>query len=88
VKLVEEELTMGKRFGCSAMAVRAASGGDSTREMALMAVAVWVRYPPPGVESMQGASPRRINGDGLLWGGGSVGAKSAQGRSYLEGEMI
>jgi hypothetical protein len=57
---------MGKRFGCSATAVRAASGGDPAREMAPTAVAVWVRYPPPGVESMQGASPRRIDGDGLL----------------------
>jgi hypothetical protein len=47
---------------------------------------VWVGYPAPGVESMRGASARRIDGGGLLGGGGSVGAKSAWGRGYLLGE--
>jgi hypothetical protein len=41
---------MGKRFGCYATAVRAASGGDLAQETA-SAVAVRARCPPPGVES-------------------------------------
>jgi hypothetical protein len=80
--LIEEELTIGRRFGCSEVAVRAASGGDPARETALTA-AVWAEYPPLGVELMQGASARRIDGGGLLGGSSSVGAKSAWGRSYL-----
>jgi hypothetical protein len=44
VKLIEEELATGKRFGCSKTAVRAASGGDPAREMALT-TAVWAGYP-------------------------------------------
>jgi hypothetical protein len=71
-----------KAVGCSETAVRAASHGDPMREMALTAK-VRAEYPPPGTESMQGASARQINGGSLLEGGGSVGAKFAQGRSYL-----
>jgi hypothetical protein len=73
---------MGKRFGCYATAVGVAFGGAPAQETA-PAVAVWARYPPPGVESARDASARRINGGGLLGGGGSVGAKSARGRCYL-----
>jgi hypothetical protein len=81
-KLVEEEPATGKRFGHSATAVRVAFGTDLAREMAPMAV-VWAGYPPPCVESTQGASARRIDGGDLLGGGGLVGAKSAWGRCYL-----
>jgi hypothetical protein len=81
-KLIEEEPATGRWFRCSEAAVRAASGGDPAQEMALTAV-VWAEYPPLGVESTQGALARRIDGGGLLGGGGSVGVKSAWGRSYL-----
>jgi hypothetical protein len=64
-----------------------ARGDDPTRETAPTA-AVWVGYPAPCVESRRGASARRVNGGGLLGGGGSVGAKSTRGRGYLQGEMI
>jgi hypothetical protein len=65
------------------MAVRVAPpGGDPTQETAPTAV-VWVGYPAPGVESRRGTSATRIDGDGLLGGGGSVGAKSSWGRGYL-----
>jgi hypothetical protein len=43
-RLVEQELATGKRLGCYATVVGAASGGDP-------AVAVRARCPPPGVES-------------------------------------
>jgi hypothetical protein len=76
VKLIEEELTTGRQFGCSEAAVRAAFGGYPAWEMALT-TAVWAEYLPLGVESTQGASTRWIDGSG------SVRAKSARGRSYL-----
>jgi hypothetical protein len=63
-------------------AVRVTPGGDPTQETAPTAV-VWVGYPAPGIESRRGASARRIDGSGLLGGGGSVEAKSARGRGYL-----
>jgi hypothetical protein len=44
----------GKWFGCSKMAVRAASGGDPARETA-PTVTLRAGYPHPGVESTQGA---------------------------------
>jgi hypothetical protein len=59
-----------------------APSGDPTRETA-RTTTVWVGYPAPGVESRRGALARRIDGGGLLEGGCSVGAKSAQGRGYL-----
>jgi hypothetical protein len=86
-KLVKEELATGKRFGCSAMAVRAASGGDPAQEMA-PTVAVWAGYPPPSVESMQGASARWIDDGGLLGGGGSVGGKIHMGKVLFIGGNI
>jgi hypothetical protein len=58
--------------------LRVAPGGESTREIAPTA-AVWVGYLALGGESMRDASARRIDGGGLLGGGGSVGAKSAWG---------
>jgi hypothetical protein len=84
--LIEEELAIGRRFGCSEAAVRAASGDDLAWEMTLTVV-VWAEYPLLGVESTQGASARRIDGGSFLGGGGSVGAKSAWGRSYLYREI-
>jgi hypothetical protein len=71
-----------RRLGRPLMALRVAPGGDPTGEIALTAV-VWVGYPAPSVESRRGASARRIDGGGLLGGGGSVGAKSARGMGYL-----
>jgi hypothetical protein len=69
-------------LGRTLTTVRVAPGGNPTRETTPMA-AVWVGYPAPGVESRRGASARRIDGDGMLGGEGSVGAKPAWGRVYL-----
>jgi uncharacterized membrane protein YgcG len=74
-----------RRLGQPSTAVRVAPGGESTREIAPTAV-VWVGYHAPGGESMRGASARRIDGGGLLGGGGSVGAKSAWGMALFIGE--
>jgi hypothetical protein len=46
---------MGMWFGSSETVVRAASGGDPAWETT-PTVAVWAGYPPPRVESTQGAS--------------------------------
>jgi hypothetical protein len=59
-----------------------APGGESTQEIA-PTTTVWVEYLAPGGEMMQGASVRRIDGGGLLGGGGSVGAKSAWGMALF-----
>jgi uncharacterized membrane protein YgcG len=82
VKTDHERMATRRQLGRPSTAVRVAPGGESTREIAPTA-AVWVGYLAPDGESMRGASARRINGGGLLGGGGSVGAKSAQGRGYL-----
>jgi hypothetical protein len=52
--------------------------------MALVVV-VQAEYPPPCVELTRDASARWINDSGLLGGGGSVGAKSAQGKVLFIG---
>jgi hypothetical protein len=79
---IHGRMAMRRRLGRPLTVVRVAPGGNPTRETAPMAM-VWVGYPAQGIESRRGASARRIDDDGLLGGGGSVGAKSAQGRGYL-----
>jgi hypothetical protein len=76
-----------RQLGRPLTAVRVALGGDLTYEIAPTA-AVWVGYPAPGVESRRGASARRIDGGGLLGGGGSVGAKSAREGVIYWGKTI
>jgi hypothetical protein len=79
---IHRRMTTRRRLGRPLTAVWVAPGGDPTRETTPTAT-VWVGYPAPGVESRRGASARWIDGGGLLGGGGSVGAKSAQERRYL-----
>jgi hypothetical protein len=79
---IHGRMAMRRRLGRPLTVMRVAPGGDPTQETAPM-TAVWVGHPAPGVESRRGASARRIDGGGLLGGGGSVGAKSARGRGYL-----
>jgi uncharacterized membrane protein YgcG len=82
VATIHGRMATRRRLRRPLTAVRVSLGGDPTRETAPTAT-VWVGYPAPGVESRRGASARRIDGGGLLGGGGSVGAKSARGRGYL-----
>jgi hypothetical protein len=79
---IHERMGTRRWLGRPLTVVRVAPGGDPTRETAPTA-AVWVGYLAPGTESRRGASARRIDGSGLLGGGGLVEAKSAQGRGYL-----
>jgi hypothetical protein len=78
--------TTGKRFGRSAMAARAASGGAPAWETTLTAT-VQVGDPPPSVESVREASARQINGGGLLGGDDSVGGKIHTGKTLFIGKI-
>jgi hypothetical protein len=78
VEMDHGRMAMRRRLVQPSTAVRVAPDGESTREIAPTA-AVWVGYLAPGGESMRGALARRIDGGGLLGGGGLVGVKSAWG---------
>jgi hypothetical protein len=85
VEMDHGRMATRRRLRRPSTAVRVAPGGESTREIAPTA-AVWVGYLAPSGESMRGASARRIDGGGLLRGGGLVGAKSARGMALFIGE--